>query len=165
MIIGADAERQYIRAIFGALGASEAERNALAEVLTEADLRGYPSHGFIRIVSNATMMKNGDLDRGAEPHILRETGPTAVIDGARTNGPYAATFAARDAVQRARAHGIGAVALQECGHLGIAGYYVELMAREGLVGLLFAKSESSVHPHGGIERLLGTNPVAIAIPW
>jgi LDH2 family malate/lactate/ureidoglycolate dehydrogenase len=164
MIITADAEQRYIRAIFSALGASEDQSAALADLLTEADLRGHGSHGLVRVVLNVNLLKKADVEPGATPHVIRETGPTAVFDGARSNGPHAAIVATRDAMRRARQYGVGAVSVQNCGHIGLAGYYVEMAAREGLIGILFAKSESSVHPHGGLEPLLGTNPVAIAVP-
>ncbi len=164
MIITADAERRYIRDIFGALGSTEPEAEALAEVLTEADLRGHGSHGFVRVLLNVNLIRREDVRPGSQPRVVRETGPTAVMDGDRANGPYAGILAAREAISRAKERGIGAVSLMECGHLGLAGYYPELAAREGFVGILAAKSESSVHPHGGVEPLIGTNPLAIAIP-
>ena len=88
----------------------------------------------------------------------------ALLDGDQALGPYAATVATYEAMARARGGGVAAVGFYNCGHIGLAGYYVELAAREDLIGLLFAKSEASVHPYGGFEPIIGTNPVCVGIP-
>lgn len=164
MRLTADAERRYIRAIFTALGTSAAEAEAIADVLTEADVRGHGSHGLIRVPLNVDLLRSGFCRPRAAPRIVQERGAAALMDGDRALGPYAATLAAREALARARAQGAAAIALHRCGHIALAGYYVELIAREGLVGVLFAKSEAHVHPWGGVERQIGTNPLAVAVP-
>lgn len=164
MRLTADAERQYISAILIACGATEPEAAAVAEVLTEADLRGHSSHGLVRVPLNANLLRSGAARGGARPHIVQETEAVAVMDGDRALGPYAALAAAHEAIRRARERGVGVVALFNCGHIALAGYYVEQAARQDLVGLLFAKSALHIHPHGGIERRIGTNPIAVAIP-
>jgi LDH2 family malate/lactate/ureidoglycolate dehydrogenase len=164
MLITADAERRYIGAIFGALGSTPPEAEAVAEVLTEADLRGHTSHGLVRVTLNANLLKTGAAQSGARPRVLEENGPTAHLDGDRALGPYAALAATREAIRRAGERGVGVVALHNCGHIGLAGYYVEQAARQDLIGVLFAKSALHIHPHGGTERRIGTNPISIAIP-
>ncbi|HLI26148.1 MAG TPA: Ldh family oxidoreductase [Chloroflexota bacterium] len=164
MRLTADAERRYIHAIFMALGTSAAEAAAMADVLTEADLRGHGSHGLIRVPLNVDLLRTGWCRAQAQPRIVQERGAAALLDGDRALGPYAATLAAREALARARRGGAAAIALNHCGHIALAGYYVELLAREGVVGVLFAKSEAHVHPWGGVERQIGTNPIAVAVP-
>ena len=164
MLLTADAERRYVESIFVALGASKEEAGAVADVLVEADLRGHNSHGLMRVPLYVGLLRSGKLQVEARPRIQQERVAAALIDGDRALGPYAATIAAYEAMSRARGTGAAAVALYNCGHIALAGYYVELAAREDLIGLLFAKSEASVHPQGGVEPLLGTNPIAVAIP-
>jgi L-2-hydroxycarboxylate dehydrogenase (NAD+) len=164
MLLPADAERRYVHAIFSALGATPAEADAMAEVLVEADLRGHGSHGLVRVPLSVGLVRSGRCKVGAQPRVVHERAAAALMDGDGALGPYAAILAAREAIRRARTHGAAAVALNNSGHIALAGYYVELVAREDLIGLLFGKSEASVHPHGGTEPLIGTNPVSIAIP-
>jgi LDH2 family malate/lactate/ureidoglycolate dehydrogenase len=164
MLLTADAERRYVRAIFAALGATDAEAAAVADVLVEADLRGHTSHGLLRVALSVEMVQRGAVQVGAHPRIVEERGAAALMDGNRALGPYAATLAMREAMRRAREKGAAAIGLRDTGDLGLVGYYAELAAREDLIGILFARSETGVHPYGGVEPILGTNPIAIAIP-
>ncbi|HLH23371.1 MAG TPA: Ldh family oxidoreductase [Chloroflexota bacterium] len=164
MLLTADAERRYVRAIFAALGASAAEADAVADVLVEADLRGHTSHGLTRVPLSVELIQTGRACVNARPRVVQERAAAALMDGDGALGPYGATVATREAMRRARATGGAAIALRETGHIALAGYYAELAAREDLIGILFAKSETSIHPHGGVEPIIGTNPIAIAIP-
>ncbi len=164
MLLTADAERRYLESIFSALGATVPEAGAVADVLTEADLRGHSSHGIVRVPMNVNLLRSGRARPNAQPRVVRDTGAAVLMDGDRGLGPYAAIAATKAAIARARQRGSGAVALNNCGHLGLAGYYVELAARQDLVGILFAKSATHIHPYGGVERRIGTNPISVAIP-
>jgi LDH2 family malate/lactate/ureidoglycolate dehydrogenase len=164
MLLTADAERRYVHAIFTAVGATAPEADAMAEVLVEADLRGHGSHGLVRVPLSVNLLRDGRCQAGARPRVVQERAAAALMDGDRAVGPYAAICATREAMARARQHGAAAVGLNNCGHIALAGYYAELAAREDLIGVLFGKSEASVHPHGGMDPVIGTNPIAIAIP-
>jgi LDH2 family malate/lactate/ureidoglycolate dehydrogenase len=164
MLLTAEAERRYVHDIFAALGATEDEANSVADLLTEGDLRGHSSHGLIRVPLYVSLLRTDRLQPRAQPRIAQERMSAALLDGDRALGPYAATVATYEAMARARGGGVAAVAVYNCGHIGLAGYYVELAAREDLIGILFGKSEASVHPHGGYEPLIGTNPVCFGIP-
>ena len=164
MLLTADAERRYVRAILAAVGASDAEASAFADAIVEADLRGYGSHGLLRVPETVANVRDGLLRVGTRPHVQEERPAAALMDGDRALGPYAAVAATREAIARARRTGTGAVALYNCGHIAMAGYYVELAAREDLIGILMTKGNPAVHPHGGLDRQIGTNPISIGIP-
>jgi L-2-hydroxycarboxylate dehydrogenase (NAD+) len=164
MRLTAEAERRYVYDIFAALGVPEDHASAVAELVTEGDLRGHGSHGLIRVPLYSGLVRSGRARVDARPRIVQERVAAALLDGDQALGPYAATIASYEAMARARGTGVAAVAFYNCGHVGLAGYYVELAAREDLIGILFAKSEASVHPHGGFEPIIGTNPVCIGIP-
>ncbi len=164
MLLMADAERRYLEAIFTTLGATAAEAAAVADVLTEADLRGHSSHGLVRVPLNAGLLRSGRGKPNAQPRIVQDTGVAIQMDGDRGLGPAVATQAVNIAIARAKERGVAAITVNNCGHLGLAGYYVELAARQDLVGVLFAKSATHIHPYGGVERRIGTNPISIAIP-
>jgi LDH2 family malate/lactate/ureidoglycolate dehydrogenase len=118
----------------------------------------------VRVQLNSNLLKTGAAQPSAQPRVVRDTGAVAHMDGDRALGPYASIVATHEAIARARQHGVGVVALHNCGHIGLAGYYVEQAARQDMVGILFAKSALHIHPYGGTERRIGTNPISIAIP-
>src|SRR5262249_23149849 len=164
MLIPAEAERRYVHDIFRALGTSEHEAAAMAEVLVEADLRGHTSHGLQRVPLAVELLQSGHTQGNARPRIRQQRAAAALLEADRALGPYAGIVGAREAIARARHTGAAAVAIANCSHVGLVGYYVELAAREDMIGILFGKAEGWVHPYGGTEKLLGTNPLAIAIP-
>jgi L-2-hydroxycarboxylate dehydrogenase (NAD+) len=164
MLLTADAERRYLEAIFTTLGMTAAEAAAVADVLTEADLRGHTSHGIVRVSLYAGLLRSGRGKPNAQPRIVQDTGVAIRMDGDRGLGPFVAIQATNLAISRAKERGVAAITIDNCGHLGLAGYYVELAARQDLVGILFAKSATHIHPYGGVERRIGTNPISIAIP-
>src|SRR5690349_20818516 len=164
MLVLAAAERRYVRAILAALGAADDEASAFADAICEADLRGYTSHGLLRVPETVGHLRAGTLRVGARPRVQQERAAAALMDGDRALGPYAAVVATREAMARARQVGAAAVALHNCGHVSMAGYYVELAAREDLIGILLSKGNPAVHPYGGLDRRIGTNPISIAIP-
>jgi L-2-hydroxycarboxylate dehydrogenase (NAD+) len=164
MRLTAEAERRYVYDIFAALGVPEDHAGAVAELVTEGDLRGHGSHGLIRVPLYSGLVRSGRARVDARPRIVQERVAAALLDGDQALGPYAATIASYEAMARARGTGVASIAFYNCGHIGLAGYYVELAAKQDLIGILFAKSEASVHPHGGFEPMIGTNPVCIGIP-
>ena len=161
---GAEAEHRYVYDIFAALGVPEDHAGAVAELVTQGDLRGHGSHGLIRVPLYSGLARSGRARVEARPRIVQERVAAALLDGDQALGPYAAIIASYEAMARARGTGVAAVAFYNCGHIGLAGHYVELAARQDLIGILFAKSEASVHPHGGSEPMIGTNPVRSVSP-
>lgn len=164
MLVSADAERRYVRAIATALGASDDEAAIFADAICDADLRGYTSHGLLRVPDAVHSVRGGRLRVRTSPRVVEERPAAALMDGDLALGPYAAVLATREAMARARRVGMASVALYNCGHILTAGYYVELAAREDLIGLLLTRSSPVMHPHGGVEPLMGTNPLAVGIP-
>jgi L-2-hydroxycarboxylate dehydrogenase (NAD+) len=164
MILAAAAERRYVQAIVRALGGTADDAAVFADTIGEADLRGYSSHGLLRVPDAIHLVREGVLRVGARPRLAEERPAAALMDGDRALGPCATVAATREAMARARRVGTASVALYDCGHVGAAGYYVELAAREDLIGLLVTRGNSGMHPYGGVERQMGTNPLAVAIP-
>jgi LDH2 family malate/lactate/ureidoglycolate dehydrogenase len=151
----------------GILTAAGAPRPAAAvqvEQLVEADLRGRPSHGMQRLPTLAERIRNGVLDPAAVPCVAGARGAAIVIGGGFGFGPVAARAAVAELRRVARAAGVAVAAIQAAGHLGMLAPYLEDLAADGLVGLGFATSEALVHPAGGRTPLVGTNPIAIAVP-
>jgi len=164
MILTFDREKTIIRTLLQKLGASGEEANATAEVLAEGDLRGFASHGLLRLPYILRALKRGTIIVKAKVKVVRETPATGLIDGGHGLGHYVVTRAMRLAIEKAKQQGVAAVGVYNSNHFGIAGYYAELAMHEGLIGIVTTTTDALVHPWGGVEPLLGTNALAIGLP-
>tara|TARA_B110000014_G_scaffold241724_1_gene210748 strand:+ start:199 stop:1230 length:1032 start_codon:yes stop_codon:yes gene_type:complete len=144
------------------VGAAESEEAAL--ILSQADLRGIDSHGIARLHAYSRMLDGGRINPNPELRIVRETPGTATVDGDNGLGLVVGPWANRLALDKAETVGTGWVAVRGSNHFGIAGYYVlEALARDQL-GWAMTNTTKIVAPMWGAERMLGTNPLAIAFP-
>jgi L-2-hydroxycarboxylate dehydrogenase (NAD+) len=164
MLVTAEEERGLIRDVLAALGASAEEQRCVADALTEGDLRGYASHGLLRFPLMVQRIQAGTARVRAEPRVVSRRAAAALLDGDLGLGPFVATRAVDLAAMIAREQGLGVVGVFNNNHISLTGYYVERAARQGLIGLATTTGDAGVHPIGGIDRLFGTNPLAIAIP-
>ena len=165
IIVPVNVLRDFLCRIFLALGCDAENAGIIADGLVEADLRGHSIQGTDHIYSIAADLKAGRLNGRARPRVLRETAATAQVDGNGGSGHVGARFAADLAIRKAEATGVAAVGLVCAGDIFMLGAYVERMARAGLVGMTFTNTvPTRVHPAGGIDPALGTNPVAFGFP-
>ncbi|MDR2459832.1 MAG: Ldh family oxidoreductase [Deltaproteobacteria bacterium] len=141
-----------------------AEAITTARVLVEADARGIPSHGVSRLNFYKMNLKDGHTHPGNEPKITWETPSSIVVDGNGGVGPYVAEFAVRKVIEKAHRTGVCFASVRNSNHYGIAGYWAELMAKEDMIGLAFTNTYIAGVPTFGRFRILGTNPIAAAIP-
>ena len=154
-------------AIFSAAGTPADIARMVAESLLQTSLTGHDSHGIMRVRLYVEMLRKGDLIPNARPHLRQQTGAIASVDCGRGFGQVGAQFGTTLAAELAQEHGIGCVTLEEVNHVGRLGEYAEMLARQGLVGMVFTSGtvvRVSVAPWGGREPLLSTNPMAWAIP-
>jgi LDH2 family malate/lactate/ureidoglycolate dehydrogenase len=136
-----------------------------ARRLVEADLRGRSGHGIIRLAPYCTRIRAGGYNLRPDVAVCRETPVSALVDGDNGLGQVVMTRAVEVAVAKARASGIGWVGTVRSNHAGAAGVYTALALAEGLGALYFAVANTNqMPPWGGRERLLGTNPLAVALP-
>ncbi len=155
----------FIQALFRAHGCSENNALAMARVCIEADLRGHAIQGVDHIYSIIRDLGNGVLDGKAIPGIVSSTGATLLADGGGCPGYVGGLFAVDRLTQAARQMGTAVLALRGAGDLFMLGYYAERLARAGLIGIVMTNTwPARVHPTGGIDPVLGTNPLAIGIP-
>lgn len=163
--IPADTLREFLARIFEAAGCDPESAKLNAIGVLEADLRGHHIQGTDHIYSTVRELRAGHLNGRAKPRIVRETAATARVDGDGGTGHVTGLFATELVMRKAREAGIGAVGLVGGGDIFMVGYYVEKIARADLVGIVFTNTHPvRVHPAGGIDRLLGTNPVAFGFP-
>jgi L-2-hydroxycarboxylate dehydrogenase (NAD+) len=164
VVVSPEDERKLIVDVLSRLGASHPECSIQADVLTEADLRGHHSHGLQRLPVLATRIKKGLIRVNVTPAYAWTADSVLSVDGKDGLGTFIAESALNIAKSVVGQRGIVAVAIRNSSHLGMIGYYVEKKAREGFVCIAMTESEALVHPHGGTEALVGTNPIAIGIP-
>nr|WP_210240236.1 Ldh family oxidoreductase [Amaricoccus solimangrovi] len=160
-----DALADRVRAVLEAAGFCAAQAGALARVVAAAERDGAKSHGLYRLDGMLASARAGVVDPRAEPALVPDDG-TAVI---RVNAgfgfaPAALELGAPLLAERARALGIAALVVNDCGHLSALWPEVELMTAQGLACLAMCPSYSTVAPAGGTAPLLGTNPFAFGWP-
>ncbi len=160
----ADIER-FIAAAFIAFGVPEEDAATVAGLMVEADLTGYDTHGTFRLRQYVNRLRDGGTNARANVTIAEEHGATAITDGDNGLGHLAMRFAARLAIKKAEEYGIGWVGVRNGNHAGPASLYVRMPVKRDMIGLYGAVGNANhVPPFGGTELLLGTNPIAIAVP-
>jgi LDH2 family malate/lactate/ureidoglycolate dehydrogenase len=147
-----------------AAGTPPAIAERVAKALVLSNLKGVDSHGVMRLPQYLEQIGEGLVVPDSLPVVVRETASTAVVDGQRAFGHWAAEFSTRIALEKAQKHDLAAVTLYNTRHIGRVGEYVEMASEAGFIGFVFCSALPQVAPHGGRGRILGTNPVAIGIP-
>jgi (2R)-3-sulfolactate dehydrogenase (NADP+) len=145
-------------------GASAAMAAATARALVAADAQGLASHGVSRVPQYAAHIRLGRVDGNAVPEVVRSKGGAALVDAADGLAFPACALAVREAVARARAHGVAFVGVTNSHHFGVAAYHIEPVAAAGMVGLALGNSPSAMPAWGGRRAIFGTNPIAAVFP-
>jgi len=159
-----EALREFCARTFRHFGVPEEDAATASEVLIAADLRGIDSHGVARLHTYFDMLELGRINPRCRPSVVRETQSTAVVDGDNGLGLVVGPWANRLAMEKAQAVGSGWVSVRNTNHYGIAGWYVLQALERDLIGWSMTNSTKLVAPLWGAERMLGTNPIAIAFP-
>lgn len=137
----------------------------VAELMLEADLTGSDAHGVFRLLQYVSRLKIGAINARPNIKVDRTAPATALIDGDNGMGHLVIARAAETAVELARECGVGWVGVHHSNHAGAAGVYAALMLKHQMIGMYSAVANANHMPlDGGAEVLLGTNPLAIAIP-
>jgi LDH2 family malate/lactate/ureidoglycolate dehydrogenase len=156
--------RDFSTRMFAHFGVPDADAQLAADVLATSDLRGIESHGVARLRSYFELLASGRINVRHELQVVRETPSTATVDGDNGLGLVVGQKANEIAMEKAEAVGSGWVSVRNTNHFGIAGYYPLQALKRGLIGWAMSNSTKLVAPLWGAERMLGTNPFAIAFP-
>lgn len=156
--------QSFTEQVFLAIGCPAADAALAAHVLISADLRGVDSHGVARLPGYVRLYDNGRLNPNPQIKIIHETPSTATIDGDRGLGLVVAPKTMQILMEKAEKVGSGWAAVQNSNHFGIAGYHAMLALEKDMIGWAMTNAAPLVTPTFSKEKLLGTNPVAIAIP-
>lgn len=150
--------------VFRQMGCSEADASTAAEVLLSADLRGIDSHGVARLSGYIRLWQAKRINTQPAIKVIHETPSTAVVDGDQGLGLVVAPFAMKIAMEKAEKVGTGWVAVQNSNHFGIAGYHAMMALSKDMIGMAMTNASALVAPTFSKEKMLGTNPIAVAIP-
>lgn len=154
----------FATALLARAGGPTAHAHVVAKALVDADVEGLPSHGLMLLPMYLDRMMSGSVVPGARGRIVSDTGAQIVIDGENGFGQVVGGRATDLAIERALRHGLAAVAVRDTFHFGAAGRFAETMALRGCVGIVMANTRPLLPAPGGIERVVGNNPIAIAVP-
>jgi L-2-hydroxycarboxylate dehydrogenase (NAD+) len=159
-----EALREFSTRVFLHFGVPTIDAKQAADVLACADLRGIDSHGVARLHSYFDMLTLGRINPKPRIKMVRSAPSTATVDGDNGLGLVVGPQANRMAMDIAEKNGSGWVSVRNTNHFGIAGYYVLKALERDLIGWAMTNSTKLVAPLWGAERMLGTNPIAIAFP-
>ena len=149
---------------FEKFGFSSEEAKQITDVLLLADLYGIRSHGSQRLARYHKCIESGSIKVDAKPEIVFETPVSAVIDGNAGMGQTISVYAMNLAIEKAKKSGVAFVSVRNSNHYGIAGYYSKMACDQGFIGISMTNSESITVHTNSKEALLGSNPIAFAMP-
>src|SRR3712207_3780102 len=136
----------------------------VADTLVQADLWGHQSHGVLRLGWYLDRIRNGVMTPVTKPELVIDGGALALIDGHDGVGQVISVQAAKQAIHRAIAHGIGAVGVRMSNHFGKCMYYTRMAAREGCMMFRATNGGPAMPPWGGMKKVIGTSPFSVATP-
>ena len=156
--------RTFTKNIFQSIGFSEADATLASTVLISADLRGVDSHGIARLAGYVRLFDHGRLNPTPNIRIVHESPSTAVVDGDAGVGLVVGPKTMQIVIEKAKNVGSGWVSVQNSNHFGIAGYHAMLALPHDMIGMAMTNAAPLVAPTFSLEKMLGTNPIAVAVP-
>jgi len=165
IIVSAQDLRAYVVRFMRRFDVPAEDADIVADVLVTADLRGIESHGVIRLQSYyGARLQQGLINPQARLTLMSETPVTLALDGGNSLGQPVAYQAMTRCIEKAREAGAAFVTVRNSNHYGIAGYYAMMALPHQMIGLSLTNSQPLVVPTYGRQAMVGTNPIAIAIP-
>lgn len=156
---------EFGRAVFQGAGVPEDQARIAIEHLVEANLMGHDSHGIMRAAGYSRALLRGDIRPVGSHKVVRETPASMTIDANGSFGIVLTYTAMKLAVERAKQHTLGAVAVHRSSHIGRLGAFPPLAAQEDCIGILILNGGGRfAAPFGGTGRRLPPNPIAISVP-
>jgi LDH2 family malate/lactate/ureidoglycolate dehydrogenase len=159
-----DALEIYVAEIFMKLGVPGDAAHITAQAIVAADVEGIPSHGVMLVPMYVDRMLAGSVSSNNEPTVVHDGGSALVLDAGNALGQLTCDWAIPMVIERALKHGLASVAVRNGFHFGTAGYWARQIAEAGLVGVVMCNTRPLMPPPGGAERVVGNNPLAIALP-
>jgi L-2-hydroxycarboxylate dehydrogenase (NAD+) len=154
----------FTHSVFKQMGCSDTDAQTATTGLLSADLRGIDSHGVARLSGYIRLWEAKRINAKPGIRVVHETPSTAVVDGDAGLGLVVAPFAMEIAIDKARTAGTGWVSVRNSNHFGIAGHHAMMALEHDMIGMAMTNASALVAPTFSVERMLGTNPIAVAIP-
>ena len=154
----------FVADIFTKLGVPSSAARLVAEAIVAADVEGIPSHGVMLVPMYVDRMLAGSVSTKTEPSVVHDGGSAIVLDAGNALGQLTSDWAIPMVIERGREHGLAAIAVRNGFHFGTAGFWARQIAEAGLAGLVMCNTRPLMPAPGGAERLVGNNPIAIALP-
>lgn len=164
IVLSADKLRKLGVKYLTAAGAPIEEAELVSDFLVRANLAGHDSHGIIRILRYANNLLEKRIKPGARLEVVRETPSSILLNGNWGFGQVVASKAMGIAIDKAERNTIGVASVFNCNHVGRLADYTLMAAEKNMIGLAFVNASKMVAPFGGMERMLGTNPISFAAP-
>ncbi len=149
---------------FEKMGCKNEDARIIADIFLSAEIRGISSHGMIRLKNYYQLWEAGRINTAPDIKIVHETPSTAVVEGDGAVGMIPAYRSMEIAIKKAKDIGTGWVATSHSNHFGIAGYYAMMALEHDMIGITMTNANPLVAPTFSVSKLLGTNPIAVAIP-
>jgi LDH2 family malate/lactate/ureidoglycolate dehydrogenase len=162
--IPANTLRSYCIAILQNAGIPEDEAYILSDNLVSADLRGIPSHGVSKMSIYMKSLELGLIRKKSDWKIVTETDNTMVIDGNNSIGAVTGTQVMQKLLKKAEHCGIVMASIGHSTHFGMSAYYSMMALPNDMIGCAVTNAPPAMAPWGGVEPILGTNPISYAIP-
>jgi LDH2 family malate/lactate/ureidoglycolate dehydrogenase len=156
--------QECVRSILIAADVPPEKAELVAESLVSANLRGVDSHGVHLLPHYVRQLKVGNIDPGAEGHVVSEAGGCLLFDGERGIGQYVSDVCCRHAVRLGRIHGLAIVVSRASNHFGAAAFWAQRISSHGMIGLVVSNASPAVAPWQGKNGRIGTNPLCMSVP-
>jgi LDH2 family malate/lactate/ureidoglycolate dehydrogenase len=148
-----------------AVGLPAKDAATCAQLMTRADLLGADGHGIFRLPQYIRRIKGGAVNVKPQVRVAREAAGMALVDGDNGMGHVVMSFAAKTAIEKAKTAGVAWVGVNCSNHAGPASLYASMPVEHGMAGLYLAVGNANhMAPWGGVDLLLSTNPIAVAVP-
>jgi L-2-hydroxycarboxylate dehydrogenase (NAD+) len=162
--VPAESLYRFTRDVFKGAGLSQEHAELMAEMIVHTDARGIYSHGSQAVAGYVDRLLAGKINPAGQPRIEREQGAVIIVDGDSAMGHIASVYGMRAAIHRARETGVALAAICNSNHCGAMSYYPTLAMAEDMIGLCGTNALPPMAPWGGIDRIVGINPIGVGIP-
>lgn len=164
LIVDSEKTKNLVSLIFVRSGLDEKDAHLVAENLVQAEMRGIRSHGLVQVANYSAYMRNGKINVKAEMKTISESDSALSFDADFAPGAVAGKYAMQRTIEKAEKTGVAVSTVKNATHFGFAAFYAQEAVKKDLIGLAFTSSSLLVAPFGGFERVLGTNPICVAVP-
>lgn len=162
--VSPEALRGVLADLFRRCGMAGGDADLLTDTLVAADLRGVHSHGALRVPEYVKKLTGAGVDPAGRPRVVTERAGAIVVDGANSMGQIGSAFAMERAIARAGDTGVAFAAVRGSNHCGAMAYYPMMALRHDMIGLAATNALPTMAPWDGLDKIVGINPLAVAIP-